>query len=188
MGRGCRQGDPILPYLFVLAAEFLSEAIRTNTKIVGIKIFEQEHKISQYADDTSLFLKPLESALRESMLVLSEFQSISGLKVNNEKTKVIKIGEWTQKIDCLGVSYDVDKFDTISDQNVEKKIIDIKKIINLWNARYLTPLGKVTIIKSLLISKITHVLLSHPTPSTYILNKLNIIFKNFIWKGKTPKF
>ena len=137
------------------------------------------------------------------MLVLSEFQSISGLKVNTEKTKVIKIGdwgdnrtklctelnlEWTHTFDCLGVSYDIDNFDNISDQNVEKKKIDIKKIINLWNARYLTPLGKVTIIKSLLISKITHVLLSLPTPSTYILNKLNIIFKNFIWNGKTPKF
>ena len=57
LGRGCRQGDPISPYLFVLAADFLAEAIRTNTNIKGITIHNKEHKLSQYADNTTLFLK-----------------------------------------------------------------------------------------------------------------------------------
>ena len=54
-GRGCRQGDPISPYLFIICAEILGILIRNNRDIKGIKINGEEYKISQYADDTSLF-------------------------------------------------------------------------------------------------------------------------------------
>ena len=53
--RGCRQGDPISPYLFLLCAEILGNLIRNNKNIKGIIIERMEYKISQYADDTSLF-------------------------------------------------------------------------------------------------------------------------------------
>ena len=78
LGRGYRQGDSISPYLFVLAAEFLAEAIRSNHNMTGIKIYEQEHKVSQYADGTSLLSKAHEQKLRECMAILTEFESISG--------------------------------------------------------------------------------------------------------------
>lgn len=53
--RGCRHGDPISPNLFLLCAELLGTIIRNNRDIKGIKIGNTEYKISQYADDTSLF-------------------------------------------------------------------------------------------------------------------------------------
>ena len=55
--RGCRQGDPVSPYIFVICAEILGMAIRENKRIEGIKIFGCEHKITQYADDTTLLTK-----------------------------------------------------------------------------------------------------------------------------------
>ena len=52
----------------------------------------------------------------------------------------------------------------------------------------LTPYGKVTIIKSLLISKITQMLLSLPSPSVLCIKELNVTFAKFLWCGKPPKW
>ena len=173
LGRGCRQGDPISPYLFVLAAEFLAEAIRSDVRIEVVKIHKKEHKLSLYADDTTLFLKYNEQNIRNCMRTLKEFELISGLKVNNEKTKVVKIGGgggggggvrdnrinlctdlnlmWTDKFTSLGITYNVKQMEQITEQNIEVKEKEIGKLINAWSGRNITPLGKITLIKSLLI-------------------------------------
>ena len=202
LGRGCRQGDPISPYLFVLGAELLAEAIRSNTNIEGLTIHQKEHKLSQYADDTTLFLKYSEKNIRSCMETLREFEIISGLKVNTEKTYVVKIGDerdnrinlctdleliWTNKFTSLGITYDVQNMENITEQNINLKEKEIKKLINTWKGRNVTPLGKVILVKSLLISKITHILLSLPTPKDQTFKDWDNIFGNFIWGGKPPK-
>ena len=96
--------------------------------------------------------------------------------------------EWSQKFTSLGIIYDINNFSNITDQNIDGKIKEIQKLIFIWNGRYLTPYGKIIIIKSLLISKITHVLLSLPSPSPFTINKLEKIFQEFIWGQKNPTF
>ena len=55
--RGIRQGCPISPKLFILTTQVLTTLIIKNHKILGITLFDKEFKISQFADDTSIFLK-----------------------------------------------------------------------------------------------------------------------------------
>ena len=90
--RGVRQGDPLSPYLFLICAEILSEMIRRNVNIKGIKINEVEILLSQFADDTSIFLDGTEKSFRETVTVLDKFSCYSGLKINIDKTNVIWIG------------------------------------------------------------------------------------------------
>ena len=54
--RGCRQGDTISPYLFILAGNILNLLINSNKDLSGIKIEGIEYKINQLADDITLLL------------------------------------------------------------------------------------------------------------------------------------
>ena len=89
---GCRPGDPISPYIFILCAEILGKMISNNNDIHRIIIDNKECKISQYADDTQLFLNGSENSLRETLDTLQKIYTISGLRMNAEKTKAIWIG------------------------------------------------------------------------------------------------
>ena len=60
--RGVRQGDPLSPYLFVVAVESLAIVIRKNPAIRGIMIGNEETKLLQYADDMTAVLSDVNSA------------------------------------------------------------------------------------------------------------------------------
>ncbi len=85
IGRGCRQGDPLSPYIFVICAEILAHLIRNNPNIKGINIHGNTFLLSQYADDTSIFLDGSTRSLEHTLLVLKFYEKISGLGLNVEK-------------------------------------------------------------------------------------------------------
>ena len=78
--------------------------------------------------------------------------------------------------------------ESITDDNISSKITDIKNLISIWKTRNLTPYGKVIIIKSLIYSKITHILQSLPKPSQQTFIDLQSIVDSFLWNNKPPKF
>ena len=80
--RGCKQGDPIAPYLFLLCAQVLYEMIQSNKIVKAIKIGQENIKISQFADDTTIFMDGSESSLQQILNILEVFGSLSGLKMN----------------------------------------------------------------------------------------------------------
>ena len=197
--RGCRQGDPISPYLFILCSEFLALALKNNEEIEGIKILNKEHKLCQYADDTSIFMRATERNLRACIKTLNWFYEVSGLKINIKKTKVIRIGtiresdrryckenklDWVTSFVSLGIQYDILNMDNITNTNIDEKIPQMKKLIQSWSCRNVTPLGRITVCKSLILSKITHILISLPSPSKEKLKELEKLCIDFIWKNK----
>ena len=89
--RGVRQGDPLSPYLFLLAIETLAISIRQNPEIEGIKIGKNETKLLQYADDTTAVLSNLNSA-NALFQQMNLFKNLCGLEVNSSKTEGMWIG------------------------------------------------------------------------------------------------
>ena len=82
--RGVSQGCPLSGSLFVLCAEILANAIRSKADIQGINIYGKEFKISQYADDTTVFVSDIRSA-QNLFHLLHAFQKCSGFEVNRSK-------------------------------------------------------------------------------------------------------
>ena len=143
--RGCRQGDPISPYLFVLCAEILACRIREGENIKGIKISETEFKISQFADDTLFTLEGDKSSYEKLFETLNTFEKMSGLKLNYGKTSNVWLGrkkipllyfylikkmEWNPpKFKILGLWFtnDISKMTKI---NIADKFIEVRKMFN----------------------------------------------------------
>ena len=55
--------------------------------IRGIVVHDVEFKLSQYADDTNLFADEDLNSVVHIIKVLKWFKSISGLDINNDKTR-----------------------------------------------------------------------------------------------------
>ena len=66
--------------------------LKYNKDIHDIIIGDEEYKLSQFADDTTVLLDGQEKSLAETMKILYLFARLSGLKINNSKTKAIWIG------------------------------------------------------------------------------------------------
>ena len=121
--------------------------------------------------------------------------------MNKEKTKVIWIGRKKFSKDKLNVTIDLEwgctnftllgiEFSTnlsiITERNYTKALEKIKKLVKTWSNRYLTPLGKITVIKTNLISQCVHLLSTIPRSESF-LKTLNTILYKFLWNGKPDK-
>ena len=114
-----------------------SVSFKSNTKLEGIKLIGKEHKLCQYADGTSVFIKAIEKKLRICLDKLQWFYRKSGLKINFKKTKVIRIGniresdrrfckenilDWVTTFISLGVTYNVLDMENITQLNIDQKL------------------------------------------------------------------
>ena len=75
----------------------------------------------------------------------------------------------------LGIKFTLDLQQMIL-INYESKLEEIQKLLSSWSKRMLTPYGKITVIKSLALSKITHLILALPSPFNVIVNQLQMVF------------
>ena len=68
-----RQGCPISGLLFVVGIELLARVRKKDPTIKGIKVGQREIKITQYADDTTVLVRDLDSV---TQLITKTFRQI----------------------------------------------------------------------------------------------------------------
>ncbi|GJZ84481.1 kinase-like domain, beta-lactamase/transpeptidase-like protein [Tanacetum coccineum] len=97
MERGVRQGDPLSPFLFILAAEGLNAIIKEAVDkgvFRGVKIGRNNVVVShlQYADDTIFLGEWNKENAKALMCILKCFEEVSGLRVDYNKSKLYGVG------------------------------------------------------------------------------------------------
>ena len=177
----------------------LNTVINDNHKLQGIHCGDTEKKCCMAADDTVISLHGNQDNLSELEMVLKAFYSVSGLKVNFHKSKIMKIGSWKNKSIQLDTTENY--VWTKPDETVRYLGIDVsaspdslarKDIFNfshmdirmaLYGLRYqkVSIIGRILLIKSLVASKLVYKLLHFPLPNNAIFKKINNLFYEYVW-------
>lgn len=199
MQRGIFQGCPISPYLFLLVIEILALSIRQNEQVKGIKVKNNEVKISLFADDSVCFIDGTMNSFNSLMEILNNFGRCSGCKLNLTKTEAIWIGSkrlcqefplqnqgitWKScTFKSLGVNFSLN-LGLIFDLNYKEKLKRMTQTINCWRMRNLSLIGKICVIKSLVLPQLLYLfsVLSVKIPQKFF-RELNSLFFKFIWSG-----
>ena len=121
--------------------------------------------------------------------------------MNSEKTKLVWFGSkkgskekltvssdlvWDDcEFNLLGLEFSVN-LSSIPQRNHSKARSKVNKIIDSWRYKNLTPFGKITVIKNLLLSKFVHLFIALPITEK-ILKYINSTFYRFLWGGKPDK-
>ena len=197
---GVRQGCPLSPLLYTVCSEILSLLIKNDKEIKGIMLNQNEVTISAYADDTVLYLQDVKS-LRKSIQILQSFHLFSGLGINLEKSELLALGYFRKnppditntdlkfcdgQVKLLGVTFDAN-LKNLSDLNFVPKLEKLKSILRIWSMRDMTPIGKITIVKTLGLSQLIYLFSVLPKPKDDFLKELDTVLYKFIWSNKPDK-
>ena len=196
--RGVRQGDPLSAYLFIIVLEILCISFRNSKNIHGIKVDEEEIRLCLFADDLTGFLKD-DFSLINFLKLIEDYEGCSGLKINNEKSEIMLLGNRAytlqqdyavtstdlkvkKSVKILGVHFTSD-FRAKQKLNADELIISIQQKLRTWRWRDLTIIGRIQIVKTFIVPIFLYRASLISVNKEFVKDVNKIIF-DFIWKGK----
>lgn len=108
--RGVRQGDPLSPLLFVLAADLLQSIVNgaKDRGLLRLPVnlgYTTDFPIIQYADDTVMIMEACPQQLFVLKALLNTFASSTGPKVNFNKSSMVPINVDDDRIRHLAATF-----------------------------------------------------------------------------------
>ena len=100
--KGLRQGDPLSPLLFDIAADALAISLDNAMQggfVKGVlsELNDCEVNMLHYADDTIFLLQDDENNAKNLKFILTAFEQMSGLTINFHKSEIFMFGEAANK-------------------------------------------------------------------------------------------
>jgi mannosylglycoprotein endo-beta-mannosidase len=203
-GKGVRQGDPLSPLLFNLAADILATMIHKaqgNGLIKGLvsKYIEHGIVVLQYEDDTIICIEDDMESIQNMKLLLCFYERMSRLKINFNKSEALMVsqdyekaivyadilncatGKWAIKY--LGVPVTSSKLHIVDWLPVDEKML---KRLDGWKGSALSLGGRLLLLNSCLSSIPTYCMSTHLLPKT-ILKRMDRTRKRFFSQGGGEK-
>ena len=163
--RGTRQGCPLSPLLFNIAIEPLAIWLRSHDRFEGITHHGMVHKLSLYADDLLLMISNPLSSLPPILSILYQFGSVSGYKLNIQKSEVFFVNEMAKALPqsvfpfkravegfkYLGV-FVASSFKDLFPKNFQPLLDKCKADMTRWASLPLSLAGRVNLIKMVILS------------------------------------
>jgi hypothetical protein len=208
--RGVPQGDTASPYLFILVLEILLLRIMLDDNVTKIKLTHPTYNkedggyfpmppLQCFADDMTCVIEEAEKNLIMMKTIFESFAILSGLEINEGKTKVIRIGDrlddkhaitnivkfiYTTNFKLLGVNID-NKLKKLS-ENFEERKKKIRKKIAIWQKLNLFEIGNLIVSKTFLISQLGYLISMMDCPEELIKTMQEDINRFIFRTGKTP--